>query len=60
MHDRNPNRNPYWVCDTCQQALATVYAMGRGSGDWGGRFCDQHIPSGFIVTDRYPTEQDID
>jgi hypothetical protein len=30
-------------------AEATVYAMGPYSGDWGGWYCDPHIPTGFIV-----------
>jgi hypothetical protein len=40
------------VCEKCQ-APAEVYAMGRGSGDWGGFYCEPHTPSGFIITDRY-------
>lgn len=40
------------TCDSCY-APATVYAMGRGAGDWAGRYCDAHIPEGFIITDRY-------
>ncbi len=40
------------ACEKCG-ARADVYAMGRGSGDWGGRYCADHVPAGFITTDRY-------
>lgn len=40
------------VCEICQ-GKATVYAMGPYAGDWGGRYCDKHIPTGFNVTDRF-------
>jgi hypothetical protein len=40
------------TCENCGQA-ATVYAMGRRAGDWGGRYCNAHIPDGFVITDRY-------
>jgi hypothetical protein len=40
------------TCENCESA-ATVYAMGRSAGDWAGRYCDAHIPTGFVVTDTY-------
>lgn len=40
------------VCEKCG-APAQVYAMGKGAGDWGGRYCLAHIPTGFIITDHY-------
>ena len=39
------------VCDNCN-AKATVYAMGPYAGDWGGYYCESHIPTGFYTTDR--------
>jgi hypothetical protein len=42
-------------CEKCG-TVAAVYAMGKGSGDWGGRYCEDHIPTGFIITDRYDTK----
>jgi hypothetical protein len=27
--------------------------MGKYAGDWGGNYCDDHIPEGFFVSDRY-------
>lgn len=39
------------VCENCG-GPATVYAMGPHAGDWGGRYCDSHIPAGFNITDR--------
>lgn len=38
------------TCENCG-ANATVYAMGPYAGDWGGRYCDLHIPARFRVTD---------
>lgn len=38
------------TCEYCG-GTANVYAMGTGSGDWGGRYCNAHIPRGFMVTD---------
>jgi len=32
---------------------ATVYAGGKGSGDWAGHYCRSHIPQGFVVWDTY-------
>lgn len=43
-------------CEICQNQ-ADVYAMGGGANDWGGRYCNAHIPKGFFVTDRYGVEQ---
>lgn len=43
------------ACENCS-APAEVYAMGKYSGDWGGQYCLDHIPAGFIITDRYETE----
>jgi hypothetical protein len=40
------------VCEVCK-GKATVYAMGPFAGDWGGRYCDSHIPKGFGITDRF-------
>ena len=40
------------VCDNCN-AKATVYAMGPYAGDWGGRYCESHLPIGFQITDRF-------
>lgn len=44
-------------CEACAK-VADVYAMGKYAGDWGGRYCLDHIPTGFIITDRYDTEKD--
>jgi hypothetical protein len=42
------------ICDNSQCVTkADAYAMGKGAGDWGGYYCNSHIPSGFIITDRY-------
>lgn len=36
---------------------AECYAMARGAGGWGGRYCLDHAHRlGFIITDLYPTE----
>ncbi len=43
------------TCENCG-AIAEVYAMGRYSGDWGGYYCEPHIPTGFNVTDRFKRE----
>jgi hypothetical protein len=43
-------------CESCSNP-AKVYAMGKYSGDWGGRYCLDHIPAGFIITDRYETTE---
>ena len=40
------------ACENCGEK-PSVYAMGSSAGDWGGRYCDAHIPTGFRVTDRY-------
>lgn len=40
------------TCETCG-GKATVYAMGPYAGDWAGRYCDAHIPTGFNITDRF-------
>jgi hypothetical protein len=40
------------VCESCKEP-ASVYAMGPYAGDWGGRYCNDHIPKGFHVTDRF-------
>ena len=47
------------VCEKCG-VPADVYAVGRGSGDWGGFYCHPHTPSGFIILDRYiyPTAEE--
>ena len=47
------------VCEKCG-VPADVYAVGRGSGDWGGYYCQPHTPSGFIILDRYiyPTAEE--
>lgn len=46
------------TCEKCD-ARADVYAMGRGAGDWGGFYCEAHIPTNFIITDvyHYPTKE---
>jgi hypothetical protein len=31
---------------------ADVYAMGRYANDWGGHYCLDHVPTGFVITDR--------
>ena len=41
-----------FICEVCKDN-ADVYAMGGGANDWGGRYCNAHIPKGFFVTDRY-------
>ena len=38
------------TCENCG-CQATVYAMGASAGDWGGYYCNSHIPTGFMVTD---------
>lgn len=45
------NQSKMSTCENCG-AKATVYAMGPYAGDWGGRYCDLHIPTGFLVTDK--------
>lgn len=40
------------VCEYCKEQ-ATVFAMGPYAGDWGGRYCKNHIPTGFQITDRF-------
>lgn len=40
------------LCEICANA-ADVYAMGKYAGDWGGRYCLDHVPTGFIITDTY-------
>ena len=45
------------VCETCYDP-ATVYAMDTYSGGWGGRYCNDHIPAGFIITDRFDNQKD--
>ena len=53
LNNCNQGRNKRdQVCEVCK-GKATVYAMGSGSGDWGGRYCDSHIPKGFGITDRF-------
>ena len=42
-------------CEKCNTS-ADVYAMGKYSGDWGGYYCNSHIPSGFIITDKIKVE----
>jgi hypothetical protein len=46
----------------CEQgcgAVATVYAMGRLAGDWGGRYCESCAKAlGFVVTDRLAPEKE--
>ena len=37
-------------------ANATVYAGGPYAGDWAGAYCNQHIPDGFQVWDRFDNE----
>jgi hypothetical protein len=31
---------------------ADVYAMGRYANDWGGHYCLDHVPTGFVITDQ--------
>lgn len=40
------------VCERCGDD-ATVYAMDTCADGWGGRYCDSHIPTGFIITDKF-------
>ena len=40
------------TCENCGSA-ATVYAMDTIANGWAGRYCDAHIPTGFVVTDTY-------
>lgn len=35
---------------------ATVYAGGPYAGDWAGAYCNQHIPDGFQIWDRFDNE----
>jgi len=44
------------VCERCGEP-ATVYAMDTCANGWGGNYCDNHIPTGFQITDRF-TEKD--
>lgn len=37
-------------------ANATVYAGGHYAGDWAGLYCNQHVPDGFQVWDRFDKE----
>ena len=37
-------------CEKCGKP-AEVYAMGKCAGDWGGRYCLAHVPTGFMITD---------
>lgn len=43
------------VCEYCN-GQAMVYAMGANAGDWGGYYCDSHLPTGFQITDRLTKE----
>lgn len=43
------------VCEYCN-GQAMVYAMGANAGDWGGYYCDNHLPTGFQITDRLTKE----
>ena len=45
-------RNIERTCEKCGNK-ADVYAMGPKAGDWGGNYCNEHIPKGFGITDRY-------
>ena len=45
------------VCETCYDP-ATVYAMDTCSGGWAGRYCNDHIPAGFEITDRFDNQKD--
>jgi hypothetical protein len=38
-------------CDGGCGRPASIYAMGPNSGDWGGFYCLNCKPSGFIITD---------
>lgn len=40
------------TCENCK-GKATVYAMGPRAGDWGGYYCNAHIPTGFNITDKF-------
>jgi len=40
------------ICERCGDD-ATVYAMDTCADGWGGRYCDSHIPRGFIITDKF-------
>lgn len=42
------------TCSTCG-ATADVYAMGTSANDWADYYCNSHIPSSFVITDRYET-----
>jgi hypothetical protein len=37
-------------CEACNRAT-TRYAMDTCSGGWGGYYCEQHTPKGWIVYD---------
>jgi hypothetical protein len=43
------------ACENCGKP-AEVYAMGKYAGDWGGRYCLTHVPTGFMITDSYTPE----
>jgi hypothetical protein len=43
-------------CESCS-APAKVYAMGIYAGDWGGYYCLNCIPKGFMITDRIEQER---
>lgn len=40
------------LCEKCG-AKATVYAMDLVYGGWGSDYCDAHIPTGFVIQDKY-------
>ena len=52
LHLRGQRMSELKVCENCD-AKATVYAMGPYAGDWGGRYCESHLPIGFQITDRF-------
>jgi hypothetical protein len=43
------------TCENCGKP-ADVYAMGKYAGDWAGRYCLTHVPTGFMITDSYTLE----
>jgi hypothetical protein len=45
------------VCESCNRP-ATVYAMDTIADGWGGRYCNNHIPRGFQITDRFGGNND--
>lgn len=42
------------VCEQGCGSIATVYAGGLSANDWAGYYCENCIPLGFSVWNKYP------